>query len=263
MKRLTHLLIGITSMACVRLLLADTAQCTVPGDPPTFSDPLNIDNRYTPFSPGRLRVLSGKDVDGVTKVVVDLFLAGTRTFLWNDSEVTCRILETLDFDGGRLDGVSKMYLAQADDGTVYFFGEITTTYVNADTVVHHGSWLVGGSTLSSDPPFPEWRADPTVFMLAQPDLGDDFKREDISPFLDETNEITGVGLDVTVPGGEFEDVIHVTETSEVETDKRDFKWYAPGVGMIKSVDPDETLELVASTSQGVIPTGIDFWNLIR
>ncbi len=208
-------------------------------------------------------MFSGQEDCVVTKVVIDVFLTETRAFQWNGSEVACRVLQTLDFEGGRLDGMSKKYLAQADDGTVYFFGEITTTYINEDTVVHHGSWLVGGPTLSSDPPFSEWRAAPTIFMLAQPDLGDDFKREDIPPFFDETNEITATGLEITVPGGEFEDVIQLTETSDFEPDKRDFKWYAPGVGVMKSVDPDETLLLVALTPQGTIPTGIDFWNLIR
>ena len=72
-----------------------------------------------------------------------------------------------------------------------------------------------------------------------------------------------VNLPVSVPGGEFEEVIEIRETSLLELDKQDSKWYAPGVGEIKSADVDEILVLLASTPLGTIPAGIDFWKLMR
>ena len=171
------------------MFIAKPAQCAVPDGTPTFSNPLDIDNPYTPFPPGRLRIYSTQDTEEPITVVVDIYLLETRIFEWNGANVACRILETLDFEAGQLTGVSRKYLAQADDGTVYFFGEITSAYIDDNTVVHFSSWLVGGPTLPSDPPFPEWRADPTIYMLAQPEIGDRFKREDIQPVLDETIEI--------------------------------------------------------------------------
>ncbi|MFH1742776.1 MAG: hypothetical protein ABIH23_27540, partial [bacterium] len=193
MRHLPHILISTCLSGCMLSLFGDTAAGVVPDSQPTFSNPLEINNRYMPFPPGGLRVYEVKE-DGLTiGVVVDIYVNETRTFEWNGAEVPCHIMESLDFQDGKLVGVSRIFLAQADDGTVYFFGDISETYINNGVVLHHGSWLVGGPTLASDPPFAEWTANPTIFMLAEPEIGDRFKREDIPPVVDETNEVIAVG----------------------------------------------------------------------
>jgi len=40
--------------------------------------------------------------------------------------------------------VSQNFFAQADDGTVYYFGELVDTYGGGSVVSHEGSWLLGG-----------------------------------------------------------------------------------------------------------------------
>ena len=248
---------------CGLPLLAETVHGGVPEGPPTFSNALEIDNRYLPFHPGTMRIYEVTEQEDIIGVTVDFFLEETRTFQWNGSEVPCRIMKSLDFQDGQLDGISWVFLAQADDGTVYFFGELDDTYVGDGVVVHHSSWLVGGPTLPTDPPFSEWRADPTIFMLAEPEVGDSYKREDIPPTLDETNEVVTLGVDVSVPGGDFDDAIEILETTSLEPGLEDTKWYAPGVGVVKGFDGIELTVLLASTPPGTILTDINFWSLIH
>lgn len=62
------------------------------------------------------------------------------------------------------------------------------------------------------------------------------------------------GQIVSIALGEFTDVLQVLETSELEPDAREFKYYAPGVGLIlveEGLDadfqnPESTFELAAT-----------------
>lgn len=234
---------------------------SVPSEQPTFSDPLNITNRYMPFQPGGLKVYTFKEED-IAGVAVDIYLTEPRTFVWNGTEVQCRILESLEFEEGELMEISRNFFAQADDGTVYYFGEIVEMYEGGVVWSRMGSWLVGGPSLLSDP-FDTSTAEPTVFMPGNPEVGDRFKPQDVFPIVDETDEVKGVGISVTVPGGVFEDAIEILETTRLDPESKETKWYAPGVGLVKGVDGEETLVLVASTLPAAVQTGIDSWKSIR
>lgn len=67
-----------------------------------------------------------------------------------------------------------------------------------------------------------------------------------APIVDETDTVKDVGLKVHVPAGSFPNCIQVLETTTLG-DKPETKWYARGVGPIKSRTPGEKSELVAST----------------
>ncbi len=212
---------------------------------PTFTKPLDITNPYQPFPVGAVKVYHGRK-DGKADVVVDLFLAETRTFQLNGTPVACHILQETEFLGGQLIEISRNHLAQADDGTLYYFGELVDDYQDGAINGHEGSWLVGGATDPSDPPSAADAPAPTVYMPASPARGDVFKQEDLAPTVDETDTVKAVGLRVHVPGGRFPNCIRVLETTTLG-DEPETKWYARGVGPIKSKAPGEKSALVAST----------------
>jgi len=132
-------------------LLVRPAQAEVPSGTPVFSNPLAITNPFQPFRPGALKVFSGSD-HGTKTESHDIYLRQTREFQWNGKTVKCRILREVAFEDGELVESSDNYFAQADDGTVYYFGEVVDNYVDGVIANHDGSWLVGGPTLASDPP---------------------------------------------------------------------------------------------------------------
>ena len=225
----------------------NTAWAAVPTDPPTFSDPLTIDNLFFPFVPGGSKEFAGSD-HGTKTGAKDFYLTQTRSFTLNGNPVACHILVEEAYEDGELVERSFNYFAQADDGTVYYFGEVVNNYVNGAIDNHNGSWLVGGATLPSDPPPTEVgnAGAPAVFMPANPELGDVFKPEDLFPIVDETGTVVGIDLDVLVSGTKYDGAIKVEETTRLDSGV-EFKWYAPGVGVVKVQTKGETLRLVFST----------------
>lgn len=222
-----------------------TTHASVPSGPPVFTTPLNISNTYQPFQPGAIKVFTGTD-HLETAASVDLYLTETRTFSVGGKAVECHVLQEVNFVGGALVESTFNYFAQADDGTVYYFGEVVNTYENGVLVGHHGSWLVGGPTLAGDPPETANASVPAVFMPANPEVGDMFKPEDLFPIVDETDEVLATGKKLRVPAGRFTGVISIRESTQLDT-TTERKWYAPGVGAIQARAVGELLQLTAST----------------
>ena len=147
----------------------NAVRAEAPSGPPKFGNPLNIDNAFFPFQPGGLKVFTGSD-HGTKTRAIDYYLTATRTFRLNGKKVDCRILVEEAYEDAELVERSFNYFAQADDGTVYYFGEVVDNYENGVIVNHDGSWLVGGATLPTDPPGTGNAPQPAVFMPANPEL---------------------------------------------------------------------------------------------
>ena len=217
----------------------------VPSGPPTFSNSLNIDNAFFPFEPDGLKRFEGND-HGTKIAAVDYYLTTIRTFTWNSSAVGCHILVEEAYEDEVLVERSFNYFAQADDGTVYYFGEVVNNFDENGAILNHdGSWLVGGPQ-GSDPAETATASDPAVFMPANPEVGDTFKPEDLFPIVDETVEVVDVDVDVNVPAGKHDGAIKVEESTLLGPDT-ELKWYAPGVGVVKVQTRGETLRLTYST----------------
>jgi hypothetical protein len=226
-------------------LLALASAPPAPVGAPAFSEPLEFDNEFMPFEPGGLKLYTGRS-DGEIIAVADIYLEETRTFELDGADVECAILQETEFEAGELAEISRNYFAEADDGTVYYFGEVVDNYEDGVVVDHGGSWLVGGPTDPSDPLDTATALVPAVFMPADPEVGDSWKPEDLFPFVDETVTLVAEDLKIKVPAGKFEDAIKVKETSQL-SDGFEHKWYVPGIGFVKSKEPGESLQLVAST----------------
>jgi hypothetical protein len=66
MKLLSRFYLRVRSVLLLALLAGmavsiNGVRVDVPGAPPTFTNPLNIDNAFFPFQPGGLKVYGGKD----------------------------------------------------------------------------------------------------------------------------------------------------------------------------------------------------------
>ncbi|MGQ0615228.1 MAG: hypothetical protein ACT4PV_15955 [Planctomycetaceae bacterium] len=229
---------GTALLALLFTLPLDPATAEVPTGTPTFSDPLAIDNAHLPFLRYRIRlyeqVKGGGDLH-----VIDVYLGGTRMFEWNGAMVECAMLQEWEVDAGEVVEISINYFAQADDGTVYYFGETVDKYDGGAIVGHGGSWLVGGPE-AGDPAETVTADDPTIFMPADPEVGDQWKAEDLPDFdIEEFDEVVKIVKKLKVPAGKFKSVLKVKE----ETPDVGFKWYAPGVGFIQQQDGREVVSL--------------------
>ena len=223
-------------------------QAVVPSRPDFETNPRTFTNRYQPFQEGAVKVYAGT-VGSAQEVIVDDYLTQRRVFQVggvNDGKpVRCSILREMSFDDGQLVESTLNYFAQADDGTVYYFGELVDIYQNGVITSHEGSWLVGGPA-ASDPSTTATSARPFVFMPATPKNADVFKPEDLLPVVDETAQVVGTQQTRGVPAGQYQNVIQVLESSQLDTATEN-KWYAPGVGVVSIEAQDEKIDLIAST----------------
>lgn len=237
----TVLAIVVASLAL--MTKTEDARASVPTGTPTFSNPLTFTNRYFPFVPGAIKVFRGKS-EGEKTTVVDRYLSETRSFDWNGTVVECAILTEIEFEDGELVEISMNYFAQADDGTVYYFGE-TVDEFDEGTILHCGSWLVGGPS-GDDPVETADVDDPAVFMPGNVEVGDVWKPENIpDEDIVETDTARRLDKKVKVEAGKFRDCL---EVQEVDFDgSKERKWYAPGIGVIKAKAKREKLALVATT----------------
>ena len=235
----------LAGSACAVAFTAIAYAAAATSDKPVFSDPLAIDNPFHPFVVGRVKhfeIVQGH-TDGE---VLDTYLADTRNFSWNGTTVSCRVLQEEEIEDGVLHEVSRNFFAQADDGTVYYFGETVDVFDGNGGVTHPGSWLVGGPTDPNDPPDTATATAPAVYMPFDPQVGDLFKPEDLYPVADETDEVIKIDQNVSLEAGHFTGCIQIQESSLLSSGT-ETKWYAPQVGVVKVKEKGEILALQSIT----------------
>jgi len=236
-------LVPFAAVLAGALVLAGSA--LPPGGNPQFSNPMDIDNAYVPFVVGGSKTYEGSSGSAVAEVF-DEYLSATRAFSLNGKSVQCRQLEEIVYEDGVLQEISQNWFAQDDAGAVWYFGETVDNYVDGSIDNHDGSWLVGGPTQPGDPIETATATKPGLFMPAAPHPGDQWKPEDLFPFVDETVTLLKAGVELELAAGDFQGVILTRETSLLKGSTPEKKWYAPDVGVVQVKGASEYLEIVAA-----------------
>ena len=139
------LLVGATPVTAAPDENLDLALCA--RDENTFT--LNIDNSYFPLPVGQQWVYSGQE-QGTTLGLRITVLDETETLYTGKRKVDTRVVEELEWEDADGDGVvdadealieiSRNFYAQADDGTVCYFGEDVDIYEDGVVVSNEGAW---------------------------------------------------------------------------------------------------------------------------
>jgi hypothetical protein len=130
------------------------------------------------------------------------------------------------YEDGRLVERTFDYFAQSDDGTVYYLGEDVDNIRRGKVVDHHGSWLYGRDTDV-----------PGVAMPADPEVGDQYRLEDVPGITTESDRVEEEGMRARAAGRTFTGVIRIQEFTQPDGEI-EYKLYAPGVGVIVEYPPD-------------------------
>jgi hypothetical protein len=152
---------------------------------PTFSDPTNITNPLFPGSDQKSVLLLGR-VDGEPFRTEVTLLPETRIIEWRGQRVEALVSQYVAFLGGRIHEVAYDFYAQADDGSVWYFGEYVFNFADGKIVDTHGTWIAG-----KDGPA-------AMIMPADPTIGDVYRPENIPGFVFE--EVTVKSVDETLRG---------------------------------------------------------------
>ena len=198
--------------------------------PPTFSNPTNITNPLFPISELHSALLLGH-VDGQPFRTETTLMPGTETVLWRGQQIEVLVSQYMAYLDGRLDEVALDRYAQADDGSVWYFGEDVFDYRDGTIAITEGTWLAG-----RDGP-------PAMIMPANPGVGDVYRPENAPNIVFEEVTVKEVDKDIDGPIGPVPGAIVVDELHQDGTHEP--KIFAPGYGEFSTGDPSGDLEALA------------------
>ena len=148
---------------------------------PTFSNPTSITNPLFPASEVVQTILLG-NVDGHPLRVEYTLLPSTKTIEWNNRAVETRVVQYVAWLDRRIAEVALDWYAQADDGSVWYFGESVANYRDGVVEDTDETWLAG-----KDGP-------PAMIMPAHPTVGDAYRVENIPGVVFEEITVERVGV---------------------------------------------------------------------
>lgn len=177
---------------------------------PVFSDPTRITNPLFPIADLDSGLLLGNGDANLLRVETTL-LPDTRTIAWDGQEVETLASQYLAYEDGRLAEVAIDWYAQADDGSVWYFGEDVWNYDDGVVADTEGTWLAGRE------------GPPGMIMPADPEVGDVYRPENAPGVVFEEVTVRDVAADGAVTVEE----LHMDGV-------REDKVFAPGYGEFRT-----------------------------
>ena len=184
-------------------------------------------------------------------VQVEIALGGTSTIGLSSlglDNAEVRIIYETEWVDGLLIEESTNYFARCEEtNAIYYFGEDVSIYEydDEDNLIETiegaeaGSWLAGelsenGETINT----------PGVMMPGTFMLGSRYYQEIAPEVAMDRAENVEMGLTTETPSGTYENCVKIEETTPLEPSAKDYKIYAPGVGIIV----DNTIQRVSEFS---------------
>jgi hypothetical protein len=195
-------------------------------------------NPYFPLVPGTTWEYIAVDANDepIERIFVEVLEEVTEILGVNCIVVRDRVWE---IDNGEevLVEDTNDWFGQKLTGAVKYFGEIAQEFEDGELVTLEGSWKAGRDFAQAG-----------IIMPADPQVGDFYREEfalgdaeDVARVVSRDEEV------LEVPFGVFDDdVVRTMNWTAIEPDVFEFKDYAPGVGLVREVNPDsgERVELV-------------------
>jgi hypothetical protein len=190
-----------------------------------------VDHPFLPLPVGATWVYRAQTAEGTEEITVAV-LPHTRVV----DGVTATVVHDRATLDDRLTEDTYDWFAQDDDGNVWYLGEATTAYAADGSTSTEGSWEagVGGATAG-------------IVMPARPTVGDLYQQEHLAGVAEDRGEIMSLTAGGQVPWGAFSGAVRTRDTTPLEPDLVEYKYYTRGVGVVLEEEGDERLELVSFT----------------
>ena len=189
---------------------------------PTLPDKSDLSstgrNRYFILEPGHQLALESKGGDRLTITVL------------NDTKVVdgveTRVVEERETKNGQLAEVSRNFFAiSKSTGDVFYFGEEVDDYKDGKITGHGGAWLAGKD-----------RAKPGILIRGNPKVGQRYYQEVAPGVAMDRAQVVSTSETVTTPAGKFTSCLKTEETTPLEPADKEYKLYAPDVGLLTDGD---------------------------
>src|SRR4051812_30282679 len=204
-----------------------TAVAPSPAALPQGGDPVELDpaefttditNTYWPMKPGQTWRYRESDADGNVYRGETTVQGGTAMV---DGIGARAVLDVLTTEDGSLVEKTTDWYAQDSDGNLWYLGEQTAEYKNGQVSSTEGSWRAG-----------EHGAQAGVILPAAPRPGLAYRQEYRAGEAEEQAVVLSTAEQVQSPTGIYKKALLTRETTPLEPDLVELKWYAPGVGLV-------------------------------
>jgi hypothetical protein len=126
-------------------------------------------------------------------------------------------------DGELVEDTYDWY-AQDKDGNVWYLGEDTKEYEDGKVKSTEGSWEAGVDG-----------AEPGILLPGEPEVGMRYRQEYYDGEAEDNGEILSLDEHTEVPFGSFDGVLKTKDTTPLEPDVLEHKFYAKDVGPVLAV----------------------------
>jgi hypothetical protein len=176
-------------------------------------------NRFFILEPGYRLFLTGKNEDGAKVELEITVLEKTKQV----DGVMTRVMEERESEDGELVEVSRNFLAMCEStNSVFYFGEEVDDYEDGEIVGHEGAWLAGKNGAKAG-----------LFMPGLVLLNSKYMQETAPGVAMDRARIVSMDEEIRTPAGKFDKVLKIWETTPLEPGVNEFKFHAPGVGLIQ------------------------------
>ena len=184
-------------------------------DVSNFPHPTRITNQYFPLTPGDVYTYEGNikkqpELETVTVTQNTPTVDGISVVEVRDQES----------DGGTPVEDTRDWFAQDTFGNVWYMGEFATQLPDG---THDGSWTAGVNG-----------AQPGLIMEASPQVGDTYCQENAPGIAQDVGQVVSITATRSVPAGDFTYDVETKDFSLIEPHS-EYKYYAPGVGLIEAI----------------------------
>lgn len=199
-------------------------------DPAAFV--AGVDHRFLPLVPGTVHTYVGATEEGEERIVVEV-LHEPKTILG----VAATVVRDRVYLDGELVEDTHDWFAQDRSGNVWYLGEEVRNYEDGVFANADGSWEAGRDGATAG-----------ILMGADPRIGDVYQQEHAEGVAEDMARVVSLKKTVSVPAGTYHGCLQTAEWTPLEPGAREFKFYAPGVGLVLEVAPRggrERVELVS------------------
>jgi hypothetical protein len=176
-----------------------------------------IDNPYWPMIPGSTWIYRETDAEGTVQRVEVTVTDRTKTILGIEATV---VHDVVTEDGELIEDTFDWY-AQDTAGNVWYLGEETKEFENGKVSTTEGSWEAGVDGALAG-----------VIVPADPRIGMTYRQEYYAGEAEDEGEILSLDEQAEVPFGSFDNLLMTKDTTPLEPNILEHKFYAEGIGPI-------------------------------
>jgi len=173
---------------------------------------------YFILEPGYQLTLEGIDGKDSVKLVIAVTNETQKI-----GDIETRIVEEKETMNGRITEVSRnFYAICTQTNSIFYFGEDVDIYKEGKITEHGGSWRAYSGNNEAGLMIPG------IILL-----GARYYQEIAPGVAMDKAEIISNTETLQTPAGNFENCLKTEETTPLEPESKEYKFYAPGIGLIK------------------------------